>query len=297
MTDAAAAIATHRGRREMFYEQATSSLRGAKQCGCAVRRSGLSPSLLRHPQFGRPHHRVASPMDPSATASIHPSIPIPLSIEFSKDESLCPSIHSIPLARGLFRGCQITSRASERARVSEVGLSLFLCVGRDRRRRRFRGMPDMVSERGVDCACPRDEADDARVIRAATSASPLPPPPAARVVGQWVSTHPDKQDKIAVLALSGGFGQQLLIVFQTRPSSSPDRRTVPDSPGTASPSGATSIPTRAPPTCGTTRPPSTARGDSWVSVSSSPRRLEHSMFKSKATSDIRLASFQETRRI
>ena len=87
-----------------------------------------------------------------------------------------------------------------------MGLSLFLCVGRDRRRRRFRGMPDMVSEReterGVDCARPRDEADDARVIRAATSASPLPPPP-ARVVGQWVSAHPDKRDKIAVLALVG----------------------------------------------------------------------------------------------
>ena len=42
-----------------------------------------------------------------------------------------------------------------RASEGEEGLSLFLCVGRDRRRRRFRGMPDMVSERGVDCACPR----------------------------------------------------------------------------------------------------------------------------------------------
>ena len=112
VTDAAAAIASHRGRREMFYEQATSSLRGAKQCGCAVRRSG-PPSLLRHPQFGRPH-RVASPMDPSATASIHPSIPIPLSIEFSKDESLCPSIHSIPLAVS-FVGVKLhLGRASER---------------------------------------------------------------------------------------------------------------------------------------------------------------------------------------
>ena len=82
--------------------------------------------------------------------------------------------------------------SGERARVSEVGLSLFLCVGRDRRWR-FRGMPDMVSERGVDCACPpRDEADDARVIRAATSASPLPPPPApARVAS--VSGFPPTQ--------------------------------------------------------------------------------------------------------
>ena len=106
---------------------------------CAAEWSPLS--LLRHPQFGRPH-RVASPMDPSATASIHPSIPIPLSIEFSKDESLCPSIHSIPLAVS-FVGVKLHLG---RARVSEEGLSLFLCVGRDRRRRRFRGMPDMVSE-------------------------------------------------------------------------------------------------------------------------------------------------------
>ena len=122
MTGAAAAIASHRGRREMFYEQATSSLRGPKQCGCAVRRSGPpSLSLLRHPQFGRPH-RVASPMDPSATASIHPSIPIPLSIEFSKDESLCPSIHSIPLAVS-FVGVKLHLG---RARVSEEGLSSFV---------------------------------------------------------------------------------------------------------------------------------------------------------------------------
>ena len=78
-------------------------------------------SLLRHPQFGRPH-RVASPMDPSATASIHPSIPIPLSIEFSKDESLCPSIHSIPLAVS-FVGVKLhLGRASE----GEEGLSSFV---------------------------------------------------------------------------------------------------------------------------------------------------------------------------
>ena len=254
-------------------------------------------SLLRHPQFGR-LQRVASPMDPSVGDRVHPSIHLFRSRSRSSSRKMN---HSAPpstpfLSRSLSWVSNYIS--GERASEGEEGLSLFLCVGRDRRRRRFRGMPDMVSERGVDCACPpRDEADDARVIRAATSASPLPPPPAARVVSQWVPAHPDKQDKIAVLALSGGFGQQLLIVFQTRPSSSPDRRTAPDSPGTASPSGATSIPTRAPPTCGTTRPPSTARGDSWVSVSSSQNRLEHSMFKSKATSDIRLASFQETRRI
>ena len=89
LTGAAAAIASHRGRREMFYEQATSSLRGAKQCGCAVRRSGPSPLPPPSPPIWTPPScRVAHG---SAGDCVHPSIPIPLSIEFSKDESLCPS--------------------------------------------------------------------------------------------------------------------------------------------------------------------------------------------------------------
>ena len=155
----------------------------------AVLCGGVVPplSLLRHPQFGRPH-RVASPMpmDPSpATASIHP-------FRSRSRSSFRKMNHSAPpstpfLSRSLSWVSNYIS--GERASEGEEGLSLFLCVGRDRRRC-FRGMPNMVSERagerGVDCACPRDEADDARVIRAATSASPLPPPPAAaaRVVGQ-----------------------------------------------------------------------------------------------------------------